>query len=120
MRAIRLMPAFFGSLCLSVFVFISFAADSPVADAAMRGESEAVRTLLQKGADVNAARGDGMTALHWAAQLGDAGMTDMLLLAGANPKAVTRIGSYTPLHIASRGGHATVAEKLIKAGANVN
>ena len=96
------------------------AADSPVADAAMRGDREAVRALLQKGADVNAARGDGMTALHWSAERGDAEMTDMLLYAGANPKAVTRIGLYTPLHIASRAGYTAVAEKLLKAGASVN
>ena len=39
-----------------------------VADAAMRGDVAAVRTLLQQGADVNAPQGDGMTALHWAAE----------------------------------------------------
>ncbi|NIP82827.1 MAG: ankyrin repeat domain-containing protein, partial [Gemmatimonadetes bacterium] len=38
----------------------------PVADAAQRGDVEEVRTLLRGGADVNAAQGDGMTALHWA------------------------------------------------------
>ncbi len=108
-----------GAFTIAV-LFTTFAADSPVADAAMRGDRETVRGLLQKGADVNAARGDGMTALHWAAEFGDADMTEMLIYAGANAKAVTRIGLYTPLHIASRGGYAAVAEKLIKAGANVN
>ena len=44
--------------------------EAPVADAAMRGDIEAVRSLLRSGADVNAAQGDGMTALHWAARLG--------------------------------------------------
>jgi uncharacterized protein len=118
-------PNLGGEFCLIlifivVLAFRLAAADSPVADAAMHGDREAVRSLLQKGADVNAARGDGMTALHWAADHGDAEMTEMLIVAGANPKAVTRIGLYTPLHIASRGGYAAVAEKLVKAGANVN
>ena len=39
-------------------------AESPVADAAMRGDLTEVCTLLRSGADVNAAQGDGMTALH--------------------------------------------------------
>ena len=77
---------------------------SPVADAAMRGDREAVRALLKQGADVGAAHGDGMTALHWAAERGDAEMAEMLLYAGANVAAVTRIGQYTPLHLASQAG----------------
>ncbi len=40
---------------------------TPVADAAMRGDANAVKSLLEQGADVNAPQGDGMTALHWAA-----------------------------------------------------
>jgi len=90
---------------------------SPVADAAMRGDREAVRTLLRQGADVNAAQGDGMTALHHAAERGDAELTAMLLYAGASVAAATRIGQYTPLHVASQGGFAAVAEALLKAGA---
>ena len=46
--------------------------DAPVADAAQRGDVDGVRALLRDGADVNAAQGDGMTALHWAAHGGDA------------------------------------------------
>jgi ankyrin repeat protein len=95
-------------------------ADSPVADAAMRGDIKTVRALLQQGADVNAARPDGMTALHWAAEKNDAELADMILYAGGNPKAVTRIGAYTPLHVASRQGSIAVVEKLLKAGADVN
>ena len=77
---------------------------SPVADAAMKGDRDAVRALLKQGADVSAAKGDGMTALHFAAERGDAAMTEMLVYAGANVAAVTRIGQYTPLHLASRAG----------------
>jgi len=98
------------------------AAPSPssVADAAMKGDREAVRALLKQGADVSAAKGDGMTALHFAAERGDAAMTEMLVYAGANVAAVTRIGQYTPLHIASRAGNAAVVQALLKAGANVS
>jgi ankyrin repeat protein len=91
---------------------------SPVADTAMRGDRDALRALLKQGADVSAAQGDGMTALHWAAERGDAAMAQMLLYAGANVAAVTRIGQYTPLHLASKAGSAPVVQALLKAGAN--
>jgi ankyrin repeat protein len=61
-----------------------------------------------------------MTALHFAAERGDVAMTEMLVYAGANVAAVTRIGHYTPLHLASRAGNAAVARALVKAGANVS
>src|SRR5207245_821292 len=95
------------------------ASSSPAADLAMKGDRDALRDLLKQGADVGAAQGDGMTALHWAAERGDAAMAEMLVYAGANAAAVTRIGQYTPLHLASRSGSAPVAEALLKAGANV-
>src|SRR5437868_5512733 len=60
---------------------------SPVADAAMKGDRDAVRALLKQGADVSAAQGDGMTALHWAADRGDAATAEMLIYAGANVTA---------------------------------
>ena len=94
--------------------------DSPVADAAMQGDREAVRELLSVGADVNAAQGDGMTALHWAAERGDAELARMLLHAGAAVDAATRNGSYTPLHIAARNGSAPVAVLLLDAGADAS
>ncbi len=93
---------------------------STVADAAMRGDRDAVRALLKQGADVSAAKGDGMTALHFAAERGDTAMTEMLVYAGANVAAVTRIGQYTPLHLASRTGNASVVQALLKAGASVS
>ena len=87
---------------------------SPVADAAKAGDLQSVRTFLQQGADVNAAQGDGMSALHWAAVLGDAQMAEMLIYAGANVMAETRIGHYTPLHVAAKGGKASVVETLLE------
>ena len=89
-----------------------------VADAAMRGDAAAVKTLLQQGADVNAAQGDGMTALHWAARRGDLDTAQMLLYAGANVRATTRLGGHTPLLLASQMGHGDVIEVLLKAGAD--
>jgi uncharacterized protein len=95
-------------------------ARSAVADAAMRGNRDAVKTLIGQGADVNAAQGDGMSALHWAADKGDAELTEMLVYAGANVGGVTRIGAYTPLHLASRAGNVAAVQALLKAGAKVD
>ena len=94
------------------------AMDAPVAEAAARGDLESVRSLLRDGADVNAAQGDGMTALHWAALRGDAEMVSVLVYAGANVASTTRLGAYTPLHLASRDGRAEAVTLLIEAGSD--
>ena len=91
---------------------------APVADAAMKRDLATVRTLITRGASVNLAQGDGMTALHWAAEAGDSAMTAVLLRAKANVRAVTRIGEYTPLHIAARTGNAAVVTALLDAGSD--
>src|SRR5262245_52583040 len=91
-----------------------------VADAAKQGNRDAVRALLKDGADVNTALGDGMTALHYAAARHDVEMAKILLYAGANVKATTRIGGYSPLLIASRDGDAPMIETLVAAGADAN
>ena len=54
------------------------AARSDVADAAMAGDTAAVRTLLAQHADVNVTQGDGATALHWAAYRQDLEMANLL------------------------------------------
>ncbi len=91
-----------------------------VADAAMRGDAAAVRDLLRDGADANASQGDGMSALHWAAQNGDADIAEVLIYGGANLAAVTRLGEYTPLHLAARAGRGSVVRVLVEAGADVD
>ncbi len=97
---------------------IAMTAESVVADAAMRGETEAVRSLLRDGEDVNAAQGDGMTALHWAALNGDTATMELLLYAGAVIEPTTRLGGYTPLHLASREGQGGTVAALLEAGSD--
>jgi uncharacterized protein len=87
-------------------------------ESARRGDAAAVRSLLDAGEDVDAAEGDGMTALHWAAERGHAEVAQLLLGASANVGARTRIGGYTPLHLASRGGHVSIIRMLLEAGAD--
>ena len=84
-------------LALGLVTPVAFGADAPVADAAMKGEAEAVRSLITAGADVNVPQGDGMTALHWAAFQDDADLAQVLIDASANVEAETRIGAIRPL-----------------------
>jgi len=93
---------------------------APVADAARRGDAAQVRSLVSQGADVNASLGDGMTALHWAAERGDDVLVPLLLAAGASPSVRTRVGDYTPLHLAARSGSATAVTALLASGASAS
>ena len=55
-----------------------------------------------------------------AAQKGDVELAKILLYAGANVRATTRIGSYTPLLMASKNGDAPMIETLSAAGSDSN
>ena len=117
-RAKRPFAGFLALASLVATIGATAPAEAPVADAAERGDLEAVRALLRQGADVNTAQSDGMTALHWAASNNDIEIAKTLLYAGATFRATTRIGGYTPLHLASRGGHADVARLILENGAD--
>jgi uncharacterized protein len=107
------------ALLLSLSVVIYSAGRSDVADAAMRGDKVAVRTLIEQRADVNAPQADGATALHWAAFRSDKEMVELLLRAGANAKAANREGT-TPLELASTTGDAVILAALLNGGADPN
>ncbi|HEX2139177.1 MAG TPA: ankyrin repeat domain-containing protein, partial [Woeseiaceae bacterium] len=94
------------------------AAEISIIDAAKRGDTGEVRELVRGGSDVNQTQGDGMTALHWAAENGDLALAEVLIHAGANVGAGTRIGGYTPLHLASRNGHVEIVKALLAANAD--
>ena len=94
--------------------------DSRLADAAERGDREAIASLIKQKADINGTQGEGTTALHWAAQRDDVEAAKMLLAAGANVTAVTDNGAITPLFMACTNGSAAMIEALVKAGADVN
>ena len=95
-----------------------FSPDTPLIDAARNGDAVAVGALLDRGADVNAAQGDGMTALHWAAERGHVAVAEHLISASADVGAKTRIGGYTPLHLASRGGRGAIVRMLLETGSD--
>src|SRR5437762_6912971 len=112
MRRLLISMSAICALALSAILFA--AAPASLIDAAMQGNKDAVRTLLKQAADVNAAQGDGMTALHWAAMKDDAELVQTLLFACANVRATTRIGAYTPLILAAKNGSGAVMAPLLK------
>jgi uncharacterized protein len=91
----------------------------PLLDAAKNADTDAVRALLQKRVDVNAAATDGTTALHWASYRDDLKSADLLIRAGARVNAATDLG-VTPLWNASQNGSETMVRRLLEAGADPN
>jgi ankyrin repeat protein len=95
------------------------AKESPVAEAAKRGDKQGLQALLKKKADVNAPAADGATALHWATYLNDADSVSQLIRAGANVNVRNNYG-VSPMALAARQGNAVIIDQLMKAGADPN
>ena len=91
--------------------------DPRIVAAAAEQDAAAVRSLLRDGADVNAARADGATALLYAAHWNDLALAELLLRAGADPNAADDHG-VTPLARASENASLDMAELLLRAGAD--
>jgi ankyrin repeat protein len=88
--------------------------------AARDDDREVVQRLLARHVDVKVAQGDGFTALHWAAYNDDVSLTKVLLKAGAEPEARTRLEGDTPLFLAAANGDSLLVETLIAGGAKAS
>lgn len=86
---------------------------------AKKGSAAQIINLINQGANVNAANGNGETALHAAASTGNLAAAQALLQHGANVNAQT-IRGWTPLHTAARFGRGNVAALLLNRGAQRN
>lgn len=91
----------------------------PLVEAVKRGDHEAVRALLEQGADVNLPEADGTTALHWAVRADDLELVRLLVRAGASATAANRYG-LRPLTFAAMNGSEPAVELLLEAGADPN
>uniref|UniRef100_A0A4W3GCA8 Protein phosphatase 1 regulatory subunit n=1 Tax=Callorhinchus milii TaxID=7868 RepID=A0A4W3GCA8_CALMI len=82
------------------------------------GDTEEVKRLLDRGALVNYANVDGLTALHQACIDENLDMVKFLVEHGADTNQPDNEG-WTPLHAVASCGYINIAEYLINNGANV-
>ena len=87
--------------------------------ASQTGHQEIVQLLLDKGADVNAKKTDGVTALMVASRDGHQEVVKLLLDKGADVNA-KRTDGVTALMAVSASGYIEIAQSLLANGADVN
>jgi len=83
------------------------------------GKVRAVKSWLEKGADVNVADSNGNFPLHLAAEKGFRGVCKVLLDAGANVNQKNAADGWTAVHLASIEGHTDVLRMLLAHNANL-
>ncbi|XP_070190179.1 protein phosphatase 1 regulatory subunit 12A-like isoform X12 [Littorina saxatilis] len=82
------------------------------------GDKDEVKKLLERGADINTANVDGLTALHQACIDDNLDMVEFLVEEGADVDVCDNEG-WTPLHATASCGFTEIARYLLKHGANV-
>ncbi len=86
----------------------------PITDAALAGDLETVKRLIDEGGDVNE---PGIAApLYFAIQRGHMEVANFLVEQGADVNSMSKWG--TPLHIAARKGDAEIVALLLATGAD--
>ncbi|XP_022833062.1 protein phosphatase 1 regulatory subunit 12B isoform X1 [Spodoptera litura] len=82
------------------------------------GDKDEVQRLLKRGADINTANVDGLTALHQACIDDNLDMVEFLVTHGADVNRGDNEG-WTPLHATASCGFLSIARYLLENGADV-
>src|SRR3990172_6173795 len=93
--------------------------ESVLLDAAAKGQTEFVKSLLDSGADIESKNELGATSLILASVKGHAQVVKLLLDRGADVNAKTTTG-ITPLMAAATAGDAVEVKLLLEKGADVS
>ncbi|CAM9383207.1 unnamed protein product [Pylaiella littoralis] len=88
--------------------------------AARGGHVDIARTIIERGAAVDAAGVLGLAPLHIASKSNKGGVIDLLVEAGAQVGAKTKTSGDTPLHLAAVTSSLEAALVLLKHGASVS
>ncbi len=92
--------------------------ERPLHWAAMWGHVDAVKLLLEKGAEIDAPDSSGLTPLHWAAWQGRLEVVKYLISKGADKDATSRYGE-SVLNRAINHDHTKVVDYLKSIGAKM-
>ena len=92
---------------------------TPIHYAAVKGCTEAVALLIEKGANINERNDGGWAPIHFAGVKGDTEAIALFIENGANVNE-RGDGGWTPIHYAAEQGYTEAIALLIEKGANVN
>ena len=93
-------------------------ATTSLEQAAVKGHTDTIKSLIAQGKDINARNIRGQTPLHLAAAEGNNDTVQLLLESGAEVDAVTTNSGCTSLHYAASLGHVELCELLVRYGAD--
>lgn len=110
------LPAVVGIATVSGAGLQAASDDLRLVEAVKAQRWEAVASLLAE-TDVNAAQGDGATALHWAVHWDEHETAELLIRAGADVDAANDY-EVTPLWLACANASGAMVERLLAAGAD--
>lgn len=87
--------------------------------AALKGRTEVVALLIERGGDIEIRNKGGLTALHAAAYGGNLETVKLLVAKGAAVNDVANFYKMSPLHAAAEEGHAEIVAFLLTNKADI-